>query len=160
MRRAPVRRPGGVVASGVAAGVVVAGLTGTVALAALVGSPGTVDATTAPAAAAPVLQGAGADIANDVAARPDVETLACRRDGGQHWRVRARATNPTGHPVSYRLALRIAGTDGDVVGRAAVETAVVPARGATELRTRVPVSRVVEKASCIFVAIDRVNTTG
>jgi hypothetical protein len=161
MSRAPVRRPGGVVASGVAAGVVVAGLTGTLALAALVGSPAAVDATTAPAAAAPALQGAGSDVTNVVAARPDVETLACRRDGDRHWLVRARATNPTDRPVGYRLALRVAGAaDGDVVGRAEVETGVVPAGGATDLRTRVAVSKDLEKANCIFVAIDRVNTTG
>jgi hypothetical protein len=158
----PVRqRPGGLVAGLVAGGVVVAGLTGSLVAGALVGDPGTVDAVVAPATPPPGLHGAGADVANVVAARPDVETLTCRRDGARHWLVVARATNPTGRAVSYRLALRVAAAaDGDVVGRAEVETGAVPARGSTDLQTRVAVSRAPEKANCVFVAIDRENSAG
>ena len=159
---APQRVPGGLLASLVAAGVVVTGLMGALVGGVLVGDPGTVDATTVTAAAAaPALQGEGAQVVNEVAARPDVETLACQRDGARHWVVVARLANPTDASVSYRMALRVAAAaDGDVLGRASVETDEVSAGGSTEVRTRVPVSRSVEKANCVFVAIDRVNSVG
>jgi hypothetical protein len=153
------QRPGGLVAGLVAGGVVAAGLTGSLLAGALVGDPGTVDAVVATAAPPPGLHGPGSDVANVVAARPDVETLACRRDGARHWLVVARATNPTDRPVSYRLALRVAAAaDGDVVGRAEVETGAVPVGGSADLRTRVAVSRPPGKANCVFVAIDRENS--
>lgn len=107
------------------------------------------------------LLGAGSDIVNDVDARPDVETLACRRAEDGSWLVRARTTNPTDTPVRYRLALRLAAAkDGAVLDRSVLESPVVAAGGSTVVETRAHPGRRVRKVNCVFVSVDRENVSG
>ena len=107
------------------------------------------------------LLGAGSDIVNDVDARPDVETLDCRRAADGSWLVRARTTNPTGTPVRYHLALRLArAKDGAVLDRSVLESPVVAAGGSTVVETRADLGHRVRKVNCVFVSVDRENVSG
>ena len=107
------------------------------------------------------LLGAGSDIVNDVDARPDVETLDCRRAGDGTWLVRARTSNPTDTPVRYRLALRLAAAkDGAVLDRSVLESPVVAAGGSTVVEARAHLGRRVRKVNCVFVSVDRENVSG